>query len=324
MSIPGDRADLRLPAETLLAEPAPEDEFLPAEEGVVPTKRRSSSQLADIWRRFKRNKLAMVGLGVVGVLILLAILGPFIAPYDPKEQNLLNSLQGPSGEHWFGTDELGRDLYSGMLYGLGLALLVGIGVMLGSLFLGLVLGAIAGYLGGGVDSVIMRVTDIFLAFPYLIGAIILIRTLDPGRQSTWPVVFALILLAWPTTGRLMRGQVLATREAEYVEAARSIGAGGPRIVLRHILPNSVAPVLVYAFTGIGVAIVSMAGLSFLGVGVPLETPEWGRMISQGFKYFTVPGSSYLWVFPSIAIVITTLAFAFVADGLRDSLDPKLR
>jgi peptide/nickel transport system permease protein len=324
VTIPGDPSDLRLPAETLLAEPAPEDEFLPVEEGVDPIRRGPSSQFADIRRRFKRNKLAMIGLAVVGLLIILAIVGPLIAPYDPYEQNLLNTLQAPSADHLLGTDELGRDLFSGMLYGLGLALMVGIGVMLGSLFLGLLLGAIAGYLGGATDSVIMRITDIFLAFPYLIGAIILIRTLDPGRQSIFPVVFALILLAWPTTGRLMRGQVLATREAEYVEAARSIGAGGPRIVLRHILPNSVAPVLVYAFTGIGVAIVSMAGLSFLGVGVPPDTPEWGRMISQGFKFFTVPGSSYLWVFPSIAIVITTLAFAFVADGLRDSLDPKLR
>ncbi len=122
----------------------------------------------------------------------------------------------------------------------------------------------------------------------------------------------------------MRGQVLAAREAEYVEAARSIGASGPRIVLRHILPNSVAPVLIYAFTGIGVAIVSMAGLSFLGVGVPIDQPEWGRMIADGFRFYQVPGSSHLWVYPSIAIVITTLSFAFVADGLRDSLDPKLR
>lgn len=322
MTTTPDPADLRLPAETLLAEPAVED-VVPVDEA-APTKRRSSSQLADIWRRYKRNKLAMVGLVVIGVLIVLAIVGQFITPYDPFEQNLINTLQGPSAEHWFGTDELGRDLYSGMLYGLRLAFIVGISVMVGSLLLGVTVGAVAGYLGGAFDSLIMRVTDVFLAFPYLIGAIILVRALDPGRQHVWPVVLVLVLLAWPTTGRLMRGQVLAAREAEYVEAARSIGAAGPRIVLRHILPNAVAPVLVYAFTGIGVAIVSMAGLSFLGVGVPIDEPEWGRMIATGFKFFQVPGSSYLWVFPSIAIVITTLAFAFVADGLRDSLDPKLR
>jgi peptide/nickel transport system permease protein len=317
-----DPADLRFPAEALLTEPAVE-EVIPVGED-VPVKRRSNSQWADVWRRYKRNKLAMVGLGVIGVLFVLAVVGQFLAPYDPFEQNLINTLEGPSADHWFGTDELGRDLFSGLLYGLRLAFIVGLSVMVGSLLIGVTLGAIAGYLGGAMDSLLMRITDVFLAFPYLIAAIILIRAFDPGRQHVYPVVIVLVVLAWPTTGRLMRGQVLAAREAEYVEAARSIGAPGPRIVLRHILPNSIAPVLVYAFTGIGVAIVSMAGLSFLGIGVPTDEPEWGRMIAAGFKFFQVPGSSYLWVFPSIAIVITVLAFAFVADGLRDSLDPKLR
>jgi peptide/nickel transport system permease protein len=315
-------ADLRFPAEALLTEPAGA-EPIPVEED-TPVKRRSNSQWADVVRRYKRNKLAMVGLGVIGVLALLAIFGGALAPYDPFEQNLINTLQGPSSDHLFGTDELGRDLFSGMLYGLRLAFIVGLSVMVGSLLLGVTLGAVAGYLGGAMDSLLMRITDVFLAFPYLIAAIILIRALDPGRQHVWPVVLVLVVLAWPTTGRLMRGQVLAAREAEYVEAARSIGAPGGRIVVRHILPNSIAPVLVYAFTSIGVAIVSMAGLSFLGVGVPTDEPEWGRMIASGFKFFQVPGSSYLWVFPSIAIVIIVLAFAFVADGLRDSLDPKLR
>jgi peptide/nickel transport system permease protein len=320
-----DPADLRMPAEMLLTEAEPIDPGIAPIEGALPAgKRRSNSQWADIWRRYRKNKLAVVGLVVVGLLILLALLGPFLEPYAPRDQNLTNTLKGPSAEHIMGTDELGRDLYSGMLQGLGLALIVGLSVMVGSLLLGVVVGAIAGFLGGAWDAVLMRITDIFLAFPYLIGAIILIRALDPGRQHVWPVVLALVVLAWPTTGRLMRGQVLATREAEYVEAARSIGAPNWRIIIRHILPNSVAPVLIYAFTGIGVAIVSMAGLSFLGVGVPADEPEWGRMINSGFKWFQVPGSSYLWIFPSIAIVITTLAFAFVADGLRDSLDPKLR
>jgi peptide/nickel transport system permease protein len=323
VTVPPDPIDLRLPAETLLAEPAPE-EVEPTPEG-VPPRRRSNSQWGDVWRRYKRNKLAMAGLFVVILLVILAIVGPlFIAQYDPGEQNMGNTLQSASAEHWFGTDPNGRDLFSGMLYALSLALGVGIGVMLGSLLLGITVGALAGYLGGAWDSVIMRVTDIFLAFPYLIGAIIFVRAVDPSRQMIWPVVVALILLAWPTTARLMRGQVLAIREAEYVEAARSIGAPSLRIVARHILPNAVAPVLIYAFTGIGVAIVSMAGLSFLGVGVPTDTPEWGRYIADGFRYFQVPGKSYLWVYPSIAIMITTLAFAFVADGLRDSLDPKLR
>jgi peptide/nickel transport system permease protein len=320
-----DPTDLMGPSGALVTETAVD---AAAEPAGGTGKRRSNSQFGDIWRRYKRNKLAMIGLVVVGLLVVFAIVGPFIAPYDPFEQNLVNSLQRPDGlggEHILGTDQLGRDVFSGMLYGLGLALIVGISVMLGSLILGVTLGAVAGYGGGATDSFLMRFTDIFLAFPYLIGAIILIRAIDPGREKgVWPVIVVLVVLAWPTTARLMRGQVLATREAEYVEAARSIGAAGPRIVLRHILPNSIAPVLIYAFTGIGVAIVGMASLSFLGVGVPADEPEWGRMISKGFEYFQVPGTSYLWVWPSIAIVITTLAFAFVADGLRDSLDPKLR
>jgi len=323
---PLDR-DYRLPAETLMTEPMAA-EVLPVEEesAARPGKRRrTSGQLEDIWRRYRRNKLAMVGLAVVILLIVIAILAPWISPYDPKQQNLLNTIQPPSAEHWFGTDTLGRDVFSMMLYGLQLALLVGIGTMLGSLIIGVSMGAIAGYIGRSWDSLLMRITDIFLAFPYLIGAIVIVRSIDPGQtKGAWPVALALIVLGWMTTARLMRGQVLALREAEYVEAARSIGASSTRIVLRHVLPNAIAPVLVYAFTSIGVAIVAMASLSFLGVGVGIETPEWGQMISQGFKNFGVPNTSYLWIFPSIAIIITTLAFAFVSDGMRDSLDPKLR
>jgi peptide/nickel transport system permease protein len=323
---PPDR-DYRLPAETLMTEPLGE-ETLPVEEesAARPGKRRRArGQLEDIWRRYRRNKLAMVGLGMVLVLVVVALLAPFIAPYDPQQQNLLNTIEPPSAEHWFGTDTLGRDVFSMMLYGLRLALMVGVGTMLGSLLIGVTVGAIAGYFGRSWDSVLMRVTDIFLAFPYLIGAIVIVRSIDPGQtKGAWPVALALIILGWTTTARLMRGQVLALREAEYVEAARSIGASSGRIVLRHVLPNAIAPVLVYAFTSIGVAVVAMAALSFLGVGVGIETPEWGQMISQGFKNFGVPNTSYLWIFPSIAIIVTTLAFAFVSDGLRDSLDPKLR
>jgi len=319
--------DLRAPAEIMLAEPAV-GESIPVDDEAAarPGKRRSSSQLQDIWRRYKRNRLALVGLGAVALLVIIALIAPLITPYDPYEQNLLNTMEPPNPpEHLFGTDVLGRDFFSLMLYGLRLALLVGVGTMLGSLFIGVTMGAVAGFLGRSWDSVLMRITDIFLAFPYLIGAIVIVRSIDPGRtKGVWPVILALIVLGWTTTARLMRGQVLALREAEYVEAARSIGASNSRIVIRHVLPNAIAPVLVYAFTSIGVAVVAMASLSFLGVGVGVETPEWGQMISQGFRNFGVPNTSFLWILPSIAIIITTLAFAFVSDGLRDSLDPKLR
>jgi peptide/nickel transport system permease protein len=297
-----------------------ESDVIPPEPG-KPGKERSRSQFADMWRRFKKNKLAMGGLVVVGILVLLALIQPFISPYDPWDPNLSNTLAPPGDGHLMGTDALGRDLYSGLLYGLRLALIVGICTMLGSMLVGVTLGALAGYRGRFSDGLIMRITDIFLAFPYLIGAILVVRTFGSGVAQ---VIIALVVLGWPTAARLMRGQMLALREAEYVEAARSIGASDWRIVVRHIMPNAIQPVFIYSFTSIGVAVVAMASLAYLGVGVPPDTPEWGRLINMGIEQVQVDGKDYLWMFPSAAICITTLAFAFVADGLRDSLDPKLR
>ena len=313
-------ADMATAAQSVIVESA-HDVGEPPPELQGKAKERSRSQLADMWRRYRRNKLAMVGLAVVGILVLLALLQPFISPYDPFEQNLVNTLAPPDSEHIMGTDTRGRDLYSGMLYGLRLALIVGISTMLGSLFVGVSLGALAGFRGRFADAIIMRTTDIFLAFPYLIGAILIVRTFGEGVPQ---VILALVILNWATAARLMRGQMLALREAEYVEAARSIGASDWRIVVRHIMPNAIQPVFIYSFTSIGVAVVAMASLAYLGVGVPTDTPEWGRLINQGIEQVQVSGKDYLWIFPSAAICLTTLAFAFVADGLRDSLDPKLR
>jgi peptide/nickel transport system permease protein len=316
-----DPADLSAPAQAVLVESASDHPGpLPGEAQIV-GKKKNRSQMADIWRRFKRNKLAMTGLVVVFIMVVLALVQPLISPYDPYDQNLLNALQPPSAEHWFGTDVLGRDLYSGMLYGLQLALIVGLCTMIGSMTIGVALGAAAGYRGSFWDALVMRVTDLFLAFPYLIGAILVVRTFGSGVPQ---IILALVILGWPTAARLMRGQILSLRESEYVEAARSIGASDTRIVLRHILPNAIQPVFIYSFTGIGVAIVAMASLAYLGVGVPPDTPEWGRMINQGIEQVQVAGKDFLWIFPSAAICITTLSFAFVSDGLRDALDPKLR
>jgi len=278
-------------------------------------------QFADIWLRYRRNRLAMVGLVIVTFLVVVAIIEPFITPYDPMEQNLVNVLQPPSAAHWFGTDSLGRDLYSGIIYGTRVAMIVGVGTVLGSLIVGVTLGAIAGFKGGAWDAVISRIMDIFLAFPLLVGAILIVRL---AGSSVTTVVVALIVLGWVTTGRLMRGQMLALREAEYVEAARSIGADNSRIVRRHILPNAIAPVFVYSFTSIGVAVVAMASLSYLGIGIPADIPEWGRLIANASQFLQVPGKAHLWIAPAGAIALTTLGFAFVADGLRDALDPKLR
>jgi peptide/nickel transport system permease protein len=320
MTTTPDPADTTISAQSVIVESAHTDPFAPPE-GETTGKQKNRGQLADIWRRFKRNKLAMVGLVVVAFLILLALLQPFISPYDPYDQNLLNTLASPGGDHLMGTDALGRDLYSGLLYGLRLALVVGVATMLGSMIVGVALGALAGYRGRISDAVIMRITDIFLAFPYLIGALLVVRTFGSGVTQ---VIVALVVLGWPTAARLMRGQILSLRESEYVEAARSIGASDWRIVTRHIMPNAIQPVFIYSFTSIGVAVVAMASLAYLGVGVPPDTPEWGRLINQGIEQVQVSGKDYLWIFPSLAICITTLAFAFVADGLRDALDPKLR
>ena len=308
-------------AQAVVVQSAHVEGDLPPEPAGKPGKERSRSQFADMWRRFKKNKLAMGGLVVVGILVVLALIQPFISPYDPWDPNLSNTLAPPGDGHLMGTDALGRDLYSGLLYGLKLALIVGISTMLGSMLVGVTLGALAGYRGRFSDSLIMRITDIFLAFPYLIGAILVVRTFGSGVVQ---VIIALVVLGWPTAARLMRGQMLALREAEYVEAARSIGASDWRIVVRHIMPNAIQPVFIYSFTSIGVAVVAMASLAYLGVGVPPDTPEWGRLINMGIEQVQVDGKDYLWMFPSAAICITTLAFAFVADGLRDSLDPKLR
>lgn len=281
----------------------------------------SPGQFADVWGRFRRNKLALVGLAIVALLLILAIFEPFLTPYDPFEQNLLNTTAPPDAAHPFGTDVLGRDMLSAIIYGAKLAVIVGVATVAMGLLVGVVFGAIAGYRRGWVDSLIMRITDVFLAFPILVGAILVVRTFGQGLV---PVIIALSVFGWTTTARLMRGQTLALRESEYVEAARSIGASDTRIITRHIFPNAIAPVLVYAFTSIGVVVVAMASLSFLGVGVPADVPEWGRLISQAFSFIKVPGKGHLWMVPAGAICLTTLGFAFVADGLRDALDPKLR
>ena len=290
-------------------------------DATVPVGRRRAGGFADVARRYQRNRLAVVGLVIVVILAVVALFEPWLTPYDPLEQNLGNTLRPPSAVHWFGTDVLGRDLYSGIIYGTRLAMLVSGLTVLCSLVIGVVLGALAGVKGGAWDAVISRVVDVFLAFPLLIGAVIIVQAVGGGIV---PVVVALVALGWMTTARLMRGQVLALREAEYVEAARSIGAGTWRIVVRHILPNAIAPVLVYAFTSIGVVVVAMASLSYLGIGAPVTEPEWGRLISQATPFLQVPGMTHLWLAPAGAIAVTTLAFAFVADGLRDALDPRLR
>ncbi len=279
----------------------------------------SRSQFGDIRRRFFRNKLAVVGLVMVTIVFLLAIFAPVVAPYDPRAQDLQNTTAKPSSAHLFGTDELGRDQLSRVIYGSRIAIVVGLSSILLALLLGVILGSIAGYRGGKADSIVMRTADAFFAFPLLIGAILII--LVTGR-GVLPVILSIGVFTWAVPARLLRSQILSVREAEYVEAARSLGASSWRIVTRHVLPNSLAPVLVYGMVSVGTAIVAETALSFLGVGVKPDIPDWGNMIAAGRQYLAY--LDYLWIFPSLAVVFTVLGFVFVGDGLRDALDPRLR
>ncbi|MEA2826742.1 MAG: peptide/nickel transport system permease protein [Actinomycetota bacterium] len=280
---------------------------------------RVQTQFGDIWRRFLRNKLAVVGLVMVSIVFLTAVLAPLLAPHEPKAQDLSATLGSPSASHWLGTDDLGRDQLSRVIYGSRIAVTVGLATILLALVIGIILGSLSGYLGGAWDAVIMRVADVFFAFPLLIGAIVIVLVV--GRGLT-PVILALGIFSWATVARLLRSSILSVRESEYVEAARSLGAGKFRIVTRHVLPNSMAPVLVFAMVSVATAIVAEASLSYLGVGLPPDVPDWGNMIASGQKFFGY--KDFLWFFPSMAVVFTVLGFVFVGDGLRDALDPRLR
>jgi ABC-type dipeptide/oligopeptide/nickel transport system permease subunit len=286
----------------------PDVETLPPE--VAPT--------LEIWRRFRRNKLATVGLVIIGLEVLAAVLAPVITFVDYKSIEFAGKLP-PSTAHWFGTDALGRDIYTRIVYGSRVSLQVGLASVVVALVVGLAAGAVAGYYGGKLDGVLMRVTDVFLAFPYILAAIVLISVI--GRSLT-TVIIVLGALGWMPFARLFRGSILQVKELEYIEAARAAGCGDWRIITRHILPNAIQPIVVYATIFVGTAVLSEAALSFLGVGVTEPTPAWGLMVSQGRSYiFTAPG---LLFFPGAAIFITVMAFVFMGDGLRDALDPRLR
>ncbi|MFD5470068.1 ABC transporter permease [Streptomyces sp. NPDC127105] len=277
------------------------------------------SQWSDIRHRFFANKLAVVGLAIIVVLILVAIFASLLAPYDPLKQDLMNTLQSPGGDHLLGTDALGRDQLSRLIYGSRIALVVGLASILVALTIGIVLGSLAGYYGRWVDTVIMRVADVFFAFPLLIGAIVIILVMGRG---VLPVVLSLGIFTWATFARLLRSQILSVREMDYVHAAKALGASQGRIIRKHILPNSLTSVLVYGTSNVGIAIVAEASLSYLGVGVDPEVAEWGNMISAGRGFMGV--KDFMWTYPSLAIVITALGFILLGNGLRDALDPKLR
>ena len=260
--------------------------------------------------------MARSGAAIVCLAIAAALLGPILVPYDPSAQDLALRLEGPTGFHWFGLDELGRDILARVLAGARISLLVGLVVVGVSATVGIVLGSIAGYFGGYIDEAISRLMDVLLAFPGLLLAIALVAVLGPSLQN---VVLALTLIGWVGYARLVRGQVLRAREFEYVQAARALGASVPRILVRHVIPTTLPAVSVQATLGMGGAILSEAALSFLGLGVQPPTPSWGTMLSYGKAHLL--DAPHLTVFPGLAIAVLVLGFNFLGDGLRDALDP---
>lgn len=267
---------------------------------------------------FVRNRLALTGSLVLVIIIGAALFAPWIAPYDPLTMDLVNTYAPPGSEgHLLGTDNFGRDILSRLMHGARISLFIGLVVVSIAASIGTVVGLLAGYLGGWVDDVVMRAVEIFYAFPFLVLAIAVIAVFGP---SIFNVMWVLGLVSWPLYARLVRAQVLALRSVEYVEAARASGMGTLRVMFRHVLPNTLTPVIVAATFGIPEAILASAALGFLGMGVQPPTPEWGVMISEGKDF--IRRAPYLITWPGVAIMLVVLGFNFVGDGLRDALDPR--
>ncbi len=281
--------------------------------------RVSAGLWRDAWRRLLRDRAALTGLAVVFLLIAVAVVAPAIIPYPPNDQSFRIKLQAPSNEHLLGTDEFGRDALSRVLIGTRVALGVGIFPVAIALVLGVSLGLVAGYFGGRIDQVAMRLIDVMLAFPWLLLAIGIMAVLGPGIRN---VVIAVAIVYIPAFARIVRGSVLSIKEKEYVEAARAMGQPDLQIIIRHVLANAWAPIIVLSTLSIGQAIIYAAGLSFIGLGTQPPDADWGVMLTSGREYLR--DAPWLGFFPGLAILITVLAFNLFGDGLRDALDPRLR
>ncbi len=268
-------------------------------------------------RRFRRNRGAWVGLTIVAGLVALAVFAPWIADRPPTQQDLRARLRPPSAEQPFGTDEFGRSVLARVAYGARLSLATGVVPVTLALLVGSAIGLVAGFYRGRLDAVLMRVMDVLLAFPSLLLALAVVGTLGPGLVNA---VIAIAIVDVPQYARLVRSVVLGTREEDFVQAARALGAGNGRLMFRHVLPSAVGPIVVQATLGVGFAILAIAGLSFLGLGVQPPTSDWGEMLARGRRY--LPDATWLMIFPGLAVSLTVLGFNLLGDGLRDALDPK--
>ena len=273
----------------------------------------------NFWEMFYKNKLALTGCGIVILLFAVSLLAPVIAPYDPGAIDLKNVLASPSAEHWFGTDQLGRDVLSRMIWGARISLKVGFVATGLAILIGMILGAVAGYYGGWIDAVIMRFVDIMLCFPTFFLILAVIAFLEP---SIWNIMIVIGLTSWMGVTRLVRADFISLRERDFVRAARSIGANDARIIFVHILPNALASILVAATLGIAGAILTESALSFLGIGVQPPTPSWGNILTAGKDNIDI--AWWLSLYPGLAILITVVGYNLLGEGIRDASDPRLK
>lgn len=277
----------------------------------------STSYWKDAWRRFKKNKLALFGVGVIIILTIMAFIGGPISGHSYDDTDLINGNQSPSAEHWFGTDNLGRDVFARTWYGAKISLFIGLMASLIDLVIGVIWGAVTGFFGGKLDEYMMRIADILYGVPYLLVVILLMVVMPPGL---WTMIIAMTITGWINMARIVRGQVMQLRSEEYVLASKSLGASNSRLLFRHLVPNTIGPILVTLTLTIPTAIFTEAFLSYLGLGVPAPRASWGTMASDAlssFQYYP-----YQIFFPAFFICLTILAFNVVGDGLRDALDPK--
>jgi oligopeptide transport system permease protein len=309
------------PEEVLPRTPAGPVEEPPAQEPEAgePTGRRASLW-ADAWKELRRSPLFLLASALILVFCAMAIAPGLFTNANPRACDLSRSLDRPSAEHWFGFDLQGCDYYALVVYGARVSIAIGVIVTLAALVLAIVLGSLAGYYGGILDNIIARITDIWFGLPFILAAIVILSVI--GTRGMWQVALVLVVVGWPTMLRLMRSSVLSTKHADYVQAARALGANDLRILARHILPNAIAPVIVYATIYVGIIIASEATLSFLGVGLELPAISWGLMISVAQT--RVLNAPHLLLFPGLFLSATVFSFILLGDALRDALDPKLR
>lgn len=301
---------------SLQPNPIPDPDSVKIDEHKQP---KSSKLWIDSLMRIIKSKTSFIGLLIILGLIITAIFAPLIAPYEPTNQEILNKYLPPSADHLLGTDNLGRDIFSRIVYGSRISIQIGVIAVGISMVIGVTLGGIAGYFGRWIDQIIMRLIDILMAFPSILLAIALVAVLGPSLQNA---MIAVGIVGIPQFARIVRSAVLSVKETEYVEAAKSIGAKNGRILAQHVLPNCTAPIIVQATLGIGTAILDAAGLSFLGLGAQPPTPEWGAMLSDGRN--ALQNSPWVVAFPGLAIFLVVLGFNLFGDGLRDALDPRLK